>query len=189
MYERKNEATINGSPLIVIGRKLTPGEMAPEVSLEEWPLCPFQLLADTAGKIRVISVVPCIDTGLCEMQTIRMNEEAGAFGDRVATITVSADLPAGQARFTGRVGIENLQMLSDHLDMAFGAAYGTWLKELRNEQRSIFVIDANDIIRHAQYVGEVGHAIDYDAAIKVVRALLAEEKDGFQRPTSKGRLA
>jgi thiol peroxidase len=104
-----------------------------------------------------------------------MNDAAIRFDDRVATITVSSDLPAGQARFTGRAGVDHIQMLSDHMDMAFGAAYGTWLKEMRSEQRAVFVVDAKGIIRHAQYVPEVGHAIDYDAAFEMVRQLLAEE--------------
>ena len=172
MQERRNEATINGSPLTVIGATLKPGDVAPEIELQEWALCPFRLLADTPGKIRLVSVVPCVDTGLCEMQTVRVNEEAAGFDERVVAITVSSDLPAGQARFAGRSGVDNVLMLSDHMDMAFGAAYGTWLKELRNEQRSIFVIDEDGIVRHAQYVAEVGHAVDYEAAFRVVRELL-----------------
>src|SRR5258708_30886288 len=174
MEERKYEATINGSPLTVLGAKLQTGNTAPEVALQEWALVPFNLLADSAGKIRLVSVVPCVDTGLCEMQTLRINEVAATFDDRVVAITVSADLPAGQARFAGRAGVDNVLMLSDHMDMAFGAAYGTWLKELRNEQRAVFVIDQNNVIRHAQYAPEVGHAIDYEAAFRVVRELLQE---------------
>jgi thiol peroxidase len=174
MQERKSEATINGSPLTALGQKLRPGDAAPEVVLQEWALCPFRLLADTAGKIRLISVVPCIDTGLCEMQTLRMNEVAGQFDDRVVTITVSTDLPAGQARFCGKAGVDNVIMLSDHMEMGFGSAYGTWLKEIRSEQRSVFVVDSADVVRHAQYVPEIGHAIDYEAAFCVVRQLLEE---------------
>src|SRR5271166_1809686 len=102
MQERKNEATINGSPLTVLGRRLRPGDTAPDVVLQEWALCSFRLLADTPGKIRVVSVVPCIDTGLCEMQTLRVNKEAGTYDERVVAVTISADLPAGQARFCGR---------------------------------------------------------------------------------------
>jgi thiol peroxidase len=172
--ERCGEATINGSPLTVAGRKLKPGDAAPDVTLEEWALVPFKLLSDTEGKIRLISVVPCIDTGLCEMQTLRMNDVASQFDERVVTITVSSDLPAGQARFCGKSGVDNVLMLSDHMEMGFGSAYGTWLKEMRAEQRSVFVVDRNNVVRHAQYVPEIGHAIDYDAAFSVVRQLLDE---------------
>jgi thioredoxin-dependent peroxiredoxin len=176
--ERLGEATINGSPLTVAGRKLKPGDTAPDVELEEWALVPFKLLSDTAGKIRLISVVPCIDTGLCEMQTLRMSDIASQLDERVVTITVSADLPAGQARFCGKAGVDNVIMLSDHMEMSFGSAYGTWLREMRAEQRSVFVVDEDNVVRHAQYVPEIGHAIDYEAAFSVVRKLLRKPSDG-----------
>jgi len=175
MEERKNEATINGTPLTVLGTKLQPGNVAPEVTLRDGTLTTFNLIDETAGKIRLISVVPCIDTGLCEMQTLRVNEESSKFGDKVAVITVSTDLPESQARFCGRTGVDNVTMLSDHMDMQFGAAYGTWLKELRKEQRSVFVVDSNNVIRHAEYVPEVGHAINYEAALALVKKLIDEQ--------------
>ena len=192
MEERKQEATINGTPLTVLGSKVSVGAVATDVELLEYVLCPFKLLADTAGKIRVISVVPCIDTGLCEMQTLRISEEARRFNDQVVAITISTDVPASLERWCGRTGVDNVLMLSDHLNMNFGAAYGTWLKEMRSEQRSIFVVDANNIVRHAEYVPEVGHAINYEAALAAIRELLAASEpaaqsvQGFsERPTSK----
>lgn len=177
MEKREGSATINGSPLTVLGSPLEPGSEGPEVVLQEWALCPFLLLADTAGKVRLISVVPCLDTGLCEMQTLRVSEEVRKLDtDKVVAITVSSDLPAAQARWCGRNQVDNVLMLSDHMEMGFGAAYGTWLKEIRSEQRSVFVVDGRNVVRHAEYVPEIGHAIDYDAALAVVRELLAGEK-------------
>ncbi len=177
MNERKNEATINGTPLTALGDHLQPGSLAPEVTLKDGTLTTFNLLSDTADKIRIISVVPCIDTGLCEMQTLRVNEEINRLQtEEIVAITVSTDLPESQARFCGRAGVENITMLSDHMDMQFGAAYGTWLKELRKEQRSVFVVDKNNVVQHAEYVSEVGHAINYEAVFAVVNALLHESK-------------
>lgn len=175
MEERINAATINGTPLTALGSQLQAGATAPEVVLREDTLAPFRLLEDTVGKIRLISVVPCLDTGLCEMQTLRISEEVGKLHDQVVAISVSVDLPPAQMRWCGKTGVENVTMLSDHMDMSFGAAYGTWLKELRGEQRSVFVVDSNNIIRHAEYVPEVGHAINYEAAFAVVKGLLAAE--------------
>jgi thiol peroxidase len=184
MEERKNVATINGTPLTLLGTPVQVGQQAPEVTLEEWALVPFKLLGDSSGKIRVISVIPSIDTGLCEMQTLRMSREMEALEQQIAGLdgklvlfTVSSDIPAAQARWCGKNGVDNVVMLSDHMEMEFGKAYGTWLKELRANERSIFIVDANNVIRHAEYKHEVGHAIDYDKAIAVVKKLLPKLED------------
>ena len=119
-----------------------------------------------------MSVVPSIDTGICDAQTRRMNEEASSLGDSVVILTVSADLPMAQSRWCGAAGVENVQMLSDHLDMAFGKAYGTKVNALRLEQRSIFVIDADDTVRYVEYVPEIAQHPDYDAALAAVKGLV-----------------
>ena len=130
----------------------------------------FTLLGDTAGKVRLVSVVPSIDTGICDAQTRRMNEEAGGLGDDFIVLTVSADLPAAQARWCGAAGVENVKMLSDHMEMAFGNAYGTTVPALRLEQRAIFVIDSSDTVTYAQYVPEIGEHPNYDEALTALKA-------------------
>ena len=53
--------------------------------------------------------------------------------------------------------------------MAFGDAYGTHVKELRLDARSVFVIDRAGRIVHAEYVRELAEQPDYDAAIKAAK--------------------
>ncbi len=158
--------------LPVEGPTLQPGDPAPEVTLQTGWMAPYPLLASTAGKVRLISVIPSIDTGVCDAQTRRMNEEASRLGDGVIVLTVSVDLPQAQKRWCGAAGVDRVQMLSDYLDLAFARAYGTHVKELRIEQRSLFVVDQQDIVRHAEYVPVIGQHPDYDAALAVARALL-----------------
>lgn len=172
MNERKEAVTFKGKPLTVVGTKLREGATAPEVTMQSGPLNTFRLLGDTDKKIRLVSVVPCIETGVCETQTFRVNRSATDFDDRAIAITISSDLTETQWRWCGQNGVEHVQMLSDHMDMAFGQAYGTWIKELRKEQRAMFVIDAEGIVRYAEYVPEVGHHPNYEAAFKVVESLL-----------------
>lgn len=167
-------AMINGTPLTVGGTKLKIGDRAPEVHLRDGPLSEFKLLAETSGKIRIVSVVLCIDTGVCEAQTKWLDQQLAELGDGVAGVTVSTDLPETQFRWAGMNGVENVIMASDHFDVRFGDLYGTWLKELRKDQRAILVIDENDIVRYVEYVPETGHHIDYDAASSFVREMLAE---------------
>ena len=163
--------TLGGETVLdVAGAALAPGDKAPEVTVADGLGSSFSLLGDTAGKVRLISVIPSIDTGVCDAQTRRMNEEAGGLGDDVVVLTVSADLPPAQARWCGAAGVENVKMLSDHLDMAFGNAYGTAIPALRLEQRAIFIVDGNDTVTYAQYVPEIAEHPDYDGALAALKA-------------------
>lgn len=159
---RDNTFTLQGTPLAV-------GDTAPNVVLADGLLTKFNLLEDTAGKTRLVSVIPSIDTGICDAQTRRMNEEAGSLGDNVIVLTVSADLPMAQGRWCGAAGVEHVKMLSDHADMAFGQAYGTHIKELRLDQRAIFVIDKENKVRYVEYVPEIAQHPDYDAALAALK--------------------
>ena len=166
--ERKGAVTMRGNPFTLIGPKLEVGEVAPDfvvlsVALQE------VTLADSRGKTRIFSVVPSLDTPVCDLQTKRFNQEASGLGDDVVVYTVSADLPFAAARWCGANDAKNLQCLSDHRDMSFGDAYGTHVKELRLDARAVFVVDANDKISHAEYVAEITEHPDYDAALEAAR--------------------
>jgi thioredoxin-dependent peroxiredoxin len=158
--------------LPVEGSALTPGQKAPEVELRTGFLTPAKLLADTAGKVRLISVVPSIDTSVCDAQTRRLNVEAAGLGDNVVVVTVSADLPMAQKRWCGVAGVERVLMLSDYMGMPFGHAFGTAVPELGVDQRAIFVIDADGTIRYVEYVPGIGQHPNYDAALEAVRTLI-----------------
>ncbi len=170
MTERTGELTFQGNPLTVIGAKLDAGDKAPDFNLLANDLSPVHL-ADSAGKVRLISVVPSLDTGVCDAQTRRFNEALSALGEGVVGYTVSADLPFAQARWCGAAGVERIETLSDHFDMAFGDAYGTHIKELRLEQRAVLVIDGEGVVRYVEYVAEVTDHPDYEGALAAVEKL------------------
>jgi thiol peroxidase len=164
MTERFGDVTFKGNPLTVVGKRLSVGDKAPDFKLVANDLSTVTL-GDSAGKTRLISVVPSLDTGICDAQTRRFNEEIQKFGDTVVGYTVSADLPFAQSRWCGNAGVENVITLSDHRDMDFGDAYGTHVKELRVAQRSVFVIDADDTVRYVEYVPEIAQHPNYEAAL------------------------
>lgn len=168
LIARPGAVTFKGRPLTVLGPVLQPGDEAPCFSLtaNNWQSV---TLADSAGKVRLISVVPSLDTGICDLQTRRFNEEAVNFGENVVVLTVSTDLPYSQRRWCGAAGVARVQTLSDHLNMNFGDAYGTHVQELRIEQRAIFVVDAQDRIVYAEYVPEISQHPDYEAALTAVK--------------------
>lgn len=173
MVERAGGVTSKGNPLTVIGEQLSVGDKAPEFELVavDWSTVK---LSDSAGKVRLISVVPSLDTGICDAQTRRFNEEIQKFGDAVIGYTISADLPPSQKRWCGNAGVENVITLSDHLAMSFGDAYGTHIKERRQEQRSVFVIDGDDIVRYAEYVPEIAQHPNYEAALAALQEVAGQ---------------
>ena len=170
--ESFGEVTFKGNPLTIIGPRLKIGDEAPEFQLLANDLNPVSL-SDSAGKVRLISVVPSLDTPVCDLQTRSFNKQLDALGDAVVGYTVSVDLPFAQARWCGAAGVARMKTLSDHRELSFGDAYGTHIKELRLEARAVFVVDGAGVIRYIEYVGEVTNAPDYDAALAAVKSLLA----------------
>lgn len=169
--ERTGVATLKGGPLTLVGPELKVGDQAPDFTVNK-NLVETASLKDFAGKIKLISVVPSIDTGVCDAQTRRFNEEAAKLGDQVAVLTISNDLPPAQARWCGAAGIDKVTLLSDYKNLSFGNAYGVTIKELRLLMRSIFVLDQNDKIVYVQYLKEMTEHPDYDAALSAVKGLL-----------------
>ncbi|MGA2156421.1 MAG: thiol peroxidase, partial [Bryobacteraceae bacterium] len=129
-------------------------------------------LADTAGHVRLVSVVPSLDTPVCDAQTKRFNEAAASLPG-IDILTVSMDLPFAQKRWCGAFAVDKVKMLSDHKDASFGSNYGTLIKELRIESRAIFVIDRNNRVSYAEYVKEVADHPNYEAALEAARSAFA----------------
>ncbi|MFN7994408.1 MAG: thiol peroxidase [Bryobacteraceae bacterium] len=165
--ERPGATTLRGEPKTLIGPELKPGDKAPDFKLVDGTLKTVTL-PDTGNHVRIISVVPSLDTPVCDAQTKRLNEEASKMPN-VDVLTVSMDLPFAQKRWCGAFGVDKVKMLSDHVDASFGSNYGTLIKELRIESRAIFVVDQNNTIQHAQYVKEVADFPDYDSALAAAR--------------------
>ncbi|MCZ2257975.1 thiol peroxidase [Sporosarcina sp. G11-34] len=164
------KVTFHNDPVTLLGKEITVGDKAPNFTVLANDLSEVTLV-DSKGKVRLISVVPSIDTGVCSTQTRKFNEEAAALGDDVQILTVSVDLPFAQGRWCAAEGIENVQTLSDHRDLSFGEAYGAVIQELRLLTRAVFVIDKDDNVTYVEYVPEVTDHPDYDQAIQAVKEL------------------
>lgn len=169
--ERTGIATFKGNPITLVGPELKVGDAAPDFVVSK-NLLEETSLQDYAGKIKLISVVPSLDTGVCDAQTRRFNSEAAELGDNVVILTISMDLPFAQARWCGAAGIDRVITLSDHKAAAFGEAYGVLIKEFRLDMRSIFVIDQNNTLAYVEYLGEMTDHPDYESAIAAVKKLL-----------------
>ncbi|HEX9779908.1 MAG TPA: thiol peroxidase [bacterium] len=167
LEERKGVVTFKGSPLTLLGPALKPGQPAPDFRVLGQDLSEV-MMAEFQGRPLLISVVPSLDTAVCDQQTRRFNEAAAQL-DGVAVLTVSMDLPFAQKRWCGAAGIDRIRVVSDHREATFGAAYGVLVKELRLLTRSVFVIDARGAITHVEIVPEMTTHPDYDAAIAAAK--------------------
>lgn len=162
--------TFKNGPITLLGNEVAVGEQAPDFTVLANDLSPVSL-KDSEGKIRLFSVVPSLDTGVCDAQTRKFNEAAAELGDNVIIYTVSMDLPFAQKRWCGAAGIDKVQTVSDHRDASFGEAYGVHIKELRLLTRAVFVVDAAGKVAYVEYVPEATDHPNYDAAIEAVKAL------------------
>jgi len=154
--------------MTVLGPELKAGDKAPDFHAVDNSLKPVDLAATGSG-VRIFSVIPSLDTPVCDAQTKRFNEESSKLPN-VKMYAVSMDLPFAQKRWCGAFGVDHVNMVSDHRDGSFGEAYGTLIKDLRILSRAIFVVDQNNVIRYAEYVKEVGDHPNYDTALAAARS-------------------
>jgi len=169
--ERQGVITFKGNPMTLVGQPVAVGAVAPDFRVVDNALQPVTL-ASSAGKIRLITVVPSLDTPVCDTMTRTFNQESAQLPDRVAIYTISLDLPFAQKRWCGNAGIARVQALSDYQDRSFALSYGLLIKELRLLARAVLVIDAADRISYLEIVPEVTAEPDYAAALAAVKALL-----------------
>ena len=169
--ERPAATTMRGNPLTLIGPELKPGDKAPDFKLVDNSLKDVRL-ADTGGQVRIISVVPSLDTPVCQKQTKNFNQQLAAYGDKINAITVSLDLPFAMNRFCGAEGITSLKSVSDYQDRSFGQNWGMLIEELKILARGTFVLDANGKVVYAEQVKEVAEETNYDAALAALKSLL-----------------
>lgn len=171
MSERSGIITFKGNPMTLVGPELKVGDKAPDFSVVDNGLAPTNL-ATYAGKVKIISAVPSLDTPVCDTETRRFNQAAADLSGDVVVLTISLDLPFAQKRWCGAAGIDKVITLSDYRDRSFAAAYGLLIKELVLITRAVFVVDANDVIRYIQIVSEVTSEPDYEAALATAKALV-----------------
>jgi|SRR5579871_1989095 len=167
--ERPGATTMRGKPLTLLGPELKAGEKAPNFDAVTDTLQPVNL-EGTGHSVRIFSVVPSLDTPVCDAQTKRFNEEASKLSG-VDIYTVSMDLPFAQKRWCGAFGVDKVKMLSDHRSGSFGEHYGTMIKDMRIESRAIFVLDKDNTLKHVEYVKEVADHPNYEAALSAARSL------------------
>jgi thiol peroxidase len=170
--------TFRGEPVTITGNETKVGQIAPDFTLTGRTLEPVRL-SDFKDKVKIISVFPSIDTGVCALQTKRFNSEAAKLGDDIVILCVSKDLPFAQSRFCGAEGLNSVITLSDYKDNEFGEKYGFLLKELGLLTRGVIVVDRDNVVQYVEYVKEVAEEPDYRKAIDEAKSALHSSTAGL----------
>jgi thiol peroxidase len=160
--------------MTLAGDAVKAGQSAPDFALRAFENGGLQTIkpADLKGKPTIISVVPSLDTPVCQVQTKKFNEQLGALGGKVHALTVSMDLPFAMNRFCGAEKIANLRSASDYFDRSFGKNWGMLIEELQILARGTFVLDKDGKVVYAETVKNVGDEPNYDAALGALKPLV-----------------
>jgi thioredoxin-dependent peroxiredoxin len=170
---RAGAVTFKGNPMTLAGQEVKVGQQAPDFTVHyfEGGLKSIKL-SDLKGKPSFISVVPSLDTPVCQIQTKKFNEQVAALGDKINALTVSLDLPFAMNRFCGAESIKNMKVGSDYQNKNFGNSYGMLIEELQLLARGVFVLDAEGKVVYAETVKEVAQEPNYDAALSALKGQL-----------------
>ena len=162
--------TLRGNPLTVGGKFPQKGDTAPDFTLTGNDMKDVSL-ADFAGKKKVISIVPSLDTAVCAKSTKEFNQRAAAHPNTVVLV-VSSDLPFAQKRFCGAEGVNNVVTLSTVRGRDFQQKYGVDIQDgalAGLTARGVVVLDENNKVLHSELVPEIAQEPNYEAALAALK--------------------
>jgi thioredoxin-dependent peroxiredoxin len=171
MAQTNKAITLHGSPVEVSGTPLKVGDTLPAFTLSNTDLQDIKS-TDYSGKVLVISVIPSIDTPVCQVQTRQFNEAIDSLSENVVVLTVSRDLPFAQKRWCAAEGIEKVVCASDYKYRSFGKAFGVDIENIGLLARAVFVADASGKLVYVDYVPEISEEPSYDEVKKAVKDCL-----------------
>jgi thiol peroxidase len=175
--ERPGLIEVSGKPATVIGPDINVGQRAPHFAAQVGFWAGQDLWANidpleaTAGKVRILTPLPSLDTSTCDAETRRFNQAAAGLGENIQVIVISTDLPVAQKRWCGNAGVDRVYTVSDHLDASFGAQYGTLIKERRWHRRAVFVVDQQGVVQYAAYMPKLGDQPNYEEVLATAKRL------------------
>ena len=165
--------TRKGTTVHTVGDLPKVGSKAPDFRLTKGDLSDVSL-ADFAGKVRILNIVPSLDTSICALSAKKFNEEIKKLAGTVV-LNISRDLPFAQTRFCKAEGVDVVVPLSEMRDRFFGSAYGAEIKDgvmAGLLSRAVVVVDASGTVVYTQQVPEIATEPDYASAVAAVRKAL-----------------
>ncbi len=171
MEKNSTKVTFKGNPITLLGKETKVNDKAVDFTVLNNSLEPVKL-SDFEGKVKILSLFPSIDTGVCSKQAHTFNQKASGLSNDIVILAISNDLPFALNRFCGAEGIDNLITLSDHKHLDFSTKYGFLMEELRLIARGVVVIDKDNVVRYVEYVPEGTHEPDYESAVEAAQELV-----------------
>ncbi|HUM38864.1 MAG TPA: thiol peroxidase [Nitrospira sp.] len=168
-----NNILFQGKPLMLAGMGVKVGDKLRDVKLAQPDLSMIPITETKGkGKVRIISIVPSLDTKVCEQQTHYLSEKNMGLDRMVELITISVDTPFAQKRFAEEAKISNVTFLSDYRAADFGKAHGLLLKDLHLLSRAVLVVDKDNKVRYLQITPELAQLPDLEEAFRFARKLV-----------------
>lgn len=166
-----NNVGIRGRSIELAGTSLKLGDKLPSATLVKTDMGTLDI-AENGGKVRILNIVPSLDTTVCDAQTHELAETNEGLDARVQMVTISVDLPFAQRRYTTSGEFKNVTFLSDYRGNAFGKNTGLLQKQSMLLARAVLVVDKDNVIRHMQVMPDMSLLPDMQTAFKVARSLL-----------------
>ena len=165
------QVTMGGKSLTLLGDSIKVGKPLPEVQLPNTDLNMVNIGEAFKGKVTIVSIVPSIDTKVCERQTHILSEENGGLDETARLVTISRDLPFAQKRFAREASIHNIEFLSDYRTADFGKSSGLLIEENRLLARAVLVLDKDGVIRYMEVVSDLGQLPNMKRAFEAAQSL------------------
>jgi thiol peroxidase len=159
------------SVLTLLGSEVKVGQAAPDFKVQKSADMSDYTLASGAGKTRIIATVPSLDTPVCDVEAKRFNDEASKLAN-VEVVIVSMDLPFAQKRWCGASSADKIITASDHREASFGKNYGLLISGGPLDRvlaRAVFVVGADNKLKHVEYVGSIGEHPNYEAVLAAAK--------------------
>ncbi len=160
------QVNFRGKPTKLLGSPISLGKSLPSVELVDAMTMNSVDLSKERGSVLLLSIVPSIDTRVCEEQTHYLGEKGDKLPQTVKRITISRDTPFAQKRFAKEAKLTNIQYLSDYRQGDFGRSTGLLTEGLMLLARSVVLVDKQGIVRYIQVVPEMSHLPDMDKAFE-----------------------
>lgn len=146
--------------LALTGTPLTVGQKLPAVNLVDARTLATVNLNNYRGKVLLLSIIPSLDTTICELQTHSLGDAEGKLPTEIVRFTVSRDTPFAQQRFARETKLTDIEYLSDYKTGAFGRATGLLIRDSMLLARAIIIADQQGIVRYIQVVPEISNLPD-----------------------------
>lgn len=169
--EPGSSVAVKGKPFTLLGTPIAVGDTLPSVQLRDAMTMKKVDLSTMRGSILFLSIVPSLDTPVCDAQTHYLGEQGDKLPPQIKRITISRDTPFAQKRFAKEAKLTDLQYLSDHGEGAFGRSAGLLIDDLMLLSRSVILVDREGKVRYIQVVPDISHLPDMERAFQKAEEL------------------